>query len=242
MTKEEIVSEIRRTAAENGGTPLGMAAFARETGIQRDDLLGVHWRTWSDAVREAGFHPNKLNPRIDDEKYLEKYALLTRELGRVPVQADLQMAKRRNPSIPSDDAFLRRFGSYAGLRSQVRDWCATQPSFGDVAALIGPTSQQPRTSVSKSEAPSSVGFVYMIRHGTRSEYKIGKTYNPIRREGELRLQLPDRVKPVHYIATDDPAGVEAYWHGRFAIKRMEGEWFALSAADVRAFKKWKKIS
>jgi hypothetical protein len=82
----------------------------------------------------------------------------------------------------------------------------------------------------------------LIKHGSRSEYKIGRTSNPIRREGEMRLQLPERVKPVHYIETDDPAGVETYWHTRFATKRKEGEWFALSPDDVRAFKKWKRIS
>jgi hypothetical protein len=82
----------------------------------------------------------------------------------------------------------------------------------------------------------------MVKHGSRPEYKIGKTLNPVRREGELRVQLPEQLRPVHYIATDDPSGVEAYWHNRFAPKRKEGEWFALSAQDVAAFKKWKRIS
>jgi hypothetical protein len=33
MTREEILNEIRRTAAENGGKPLGRDRFLRITGI-----------------------------------------------------------------------------------------------------------------------------------------------------------------------------------------------------------------
>ncbi|MEM8549211.1 MAG: GIY-YIG nuclease family protein, partial [Verrucomicrobiota bacterium] len=83
--------------------------------------------------------------------------------------------------------------------------------------------------------------VYLFRHGKRSEYKIGKTYEAVRREGEIRLQLPEKIEPIHYIQTDDPSGVETYWHNRFKDKRMNGEFFKLTSSDVKAFKKWKKI-
>lgn len=241
MTKQEILNEVRRTAADNGGTPLGLARFQRETGISRDEMLGVHWRNWGDALREAGFDANKLNARIEDALLLERYALLTCELGHAPVKADLQMAKRRDASFPSDGAFVKRFGSYGTLRSRVREWCVGRDNFSKVLALLPHADERMRSPSNPTSRDAAPGFVYLIKHGARSDFKIGRTLNPVRREGELRIQLPERVAPIHYIETDDPAGVEAYWHTRFASKRKEGEWFALTPEDVRAFKKWRKI-
>jgi hypothetical protein len=62
-----------------------------------------------------------------------------------------------------------------------------------------------------------------------------------RREWELGVKIPIAPKAINSIETDDPAGVEAYWHRRFADKRGEGEWFNLDANDIAAFKRWKRI-
>ena len=79
------------------------------------------------------------------------------------------------------------------------------------------------------------GSVYLLKLG--KHYKIGKTFSVPRRHREIALELPEKPEVVHLIATDDPTGIELYWHNRFASKRTNGECFALTRKDVRAFKR-----
>lgn len=70
-------------------------------------------------------------------------------------------------------------------------------------------------------------------------YKVGATNSFGRREREIALQLPERATTVHVIKTDDPFGIEHYWHTRFADRRKNSEWFELTQKDVRDFKRRK---
>jgi hypothetical protein len=72
MTRDEILNEFRRTAAENGGKPLGRGRFVETTGITEYEILG-HWPNWSAAVQEAGLEPNTLNPAYDEDFLMAKY-------------------------------------------------------------------------------------------------------------------------------------------------------------------------
>jgi hypothetical protein len=241
MDKAHIISEIRRTAKANGGVALGSTRFERETGIRKSDWFPQFWMRWGDAVREAGFQPNRLSEAYDDDILLEKLVLLTRSLGRVPIQGELVLAKKNDSRFPSEKAY-RRLGAKRQRALRVIAYCESNPGDDDVASLWRQvaSTESPQSEEAASTVPV-VGYVYLLKHGSRREYKIGRTNNPLRREGEMGIQLPEKPRPVHYIETDDPAGIENYWHARFASKRKEGEWFLLTAEDVRAFKRWKRI-
>jgi Meiotically up-regulated gene 113 len=124
------------------------------------------------------------------------------------------------------------------LVAGVRAYCEARDGYEDVIGVcaamatgVGDGDQEVRG------ADSAFGFVYLMKAG--ENYKIGRSNSVGRREYELGILLPDPPTTIHKIKTDDPAGIEAYWHGRFAAKRMGGEWFELEASDVSAFKRRK---
>lgn len=234
MTKHAILAEIRRTANANGGAPLGRERFERETGIKESAWLGRFWASWGDAVREAGYAVNAWNAAYPEEHLLASYAALIRELGCVPTTPLLRMKRRAGgEGIPNDKTLYARFGDKAGLIARVRTFCETRPEFTDVLTILGPPT--PGSDSNRTARMPPLGFVYLTRFGRH--FKIGRTNAVGRRERELAIQLPEKSRTVHVIETDDPEGIESYWHRRFAEKRGNGEWFALDSADVAAFKR-----
>ena len=238
VTKAHILQEIKRTAEANGGTPLGTQRFESETGIKPHDWKGRHWVRWGDAVREAGYTPNQLSRPNDIAAVLEKYAAIAQELGHLPVDAELVIMRRGDHTFPSKTVF-RRFGTKLALVEKVLQYCRSHYVYDDVVCLCEAyVSQNQQESANESECGErEIGFVYLIRSGRF--FKIGKSNAAGRREYELAIQLPEKAKRIHVIRTDDPSGIEAYWHKRFETKRKNGEWFELSATDVAAFRRRK---
>ncbi len=235
MKKEHILQEIKRTAEANGGVPLGKQTFLRETGIKETDWSGKFWARWGDAVREAGYAPNQLQMPFDDTFLLEKYISLVRELGRIPAQGDMRLKSNRD-GFPNEKTF-DRFGSKPELVKRLMAYCEGRDGYGDVVSICGQFAPPGKVTRDASPADGEIGFVYLMKSG--KVYKIGRSNAAGRREYELGIQLPEKLKTVHVIRTDDPIGIEAYWHKRFEAKRKNGEWFGLNAGDVSAFKRRK---
>jgi hypothetical protein len=242
MDREAILSEIQRLASENGGRPLGKRRFEDATGIRESDWLGRYWLRWGDAVREAGLEPNTLQSKFDDDEVLASLALLVRDLGHFPVEAELRMRAREDAAFPSHGT-VQRLGNKATRASRLLDYCDRVGGLEDVREVCEPLATEAQTldeaDTSDDETSTRAGFVYLMKSG--KHYKIGRSNSVGRRHYELAIQLPERVELVHVIETDDAPGIEAYWHNRFAAQRANGEWFALSQADVRAFRRRRKF-
>src|SRR3989338_7346 len=238
MNKQHILEEIKRTAKENEGIPLGTQRFFSATGVKRSDWYGKHWVRWGDAVREAGFTPNQFTKAYDKELLVKKLVALTRELGRFPIAGDLLMKARRDPNFPRRKKFSERLGSKDQMTSKVVKYCRERKGFEDVIPLYKETDDLGEPSLGENLGNSTeIGSVYLLESGRY--YKIGKSNHPGSRERQLQIQLPEKANVAHTIRTDDPIGIEAYWHKRFEGQRKNGEWFELGPADIQAFKRRK---
>lgn len=243
MDKQQILAEIRRTAGENGGVPLGVDRFTAETGIKEYDWRGRYWARWNDAVREAGFTPNTLNPRFQDEELLEPIVTYMRELGRYPTVAEMRLRKRQRPEFPSDVVISRRW-TRQELAPLLLAFCERSPEWSDVAEICRKMAVEPFDATqgpAHEDDNFQTGYVYLalMKVGREKRYKIGKANLVEQRTRQVAVNLPEELELIHAISTDDAYGIEAYWHRRFADKRRGGEWFQLTRDDVRAFKRRK---
>ena len=239
QSKQDILNTIRQTAKENGGKPLGMARFEKETGIKTYEWK-KYWARIGDAQREAGLMPNELQGAYTEEFILEKVIIVMRKLGKFPTYDELALEKNNDAEFPTRNVFIN-FGSKLKLAEKLIEYCKDNTDYEDVIKLCEPILEKlnERESVDDSNSNQLIGAVYLFKHG--KYYKIGKTNDTVRRGNELKIQLPENLDLIHEIKTDDPSGIEAYWHRRFEAKRMNGEWFDLNSTDIKAFKRWRKI-
>ena len=176
MTREEILNEIRRTAAENGGKPVGLERFVRVTGISEYEL-NKHWARYGDAQRDAGFEPNTLNAAHDEGFLMEQFVYLTRKLGHTPTGREMKVERTLNRSFPSHSVYSR-LGTKNEVLGKVLDYCRERPEHADVIAILA-AAYVPSSSVEEAlpEAPDETdrsGFVYLVKRHP-GEYKIGRT-------------------------------------------------------------------
>lgn len=240
ITKEKILDEIRRTAKENGGTPLGTSRFEKETGIKPHEW-GKYWARIGDAQKEAGFLPNQRQGAYDDSFIFDKIIELIRKLGKFPTVREFIIEKNNDPEFPSAGGALKRLGGQEQIAAKTIEYCKEKEGYSDIMALCNSVIEKSTGGDDFDEAnnASGLGEVYLFKSGRY--YKIGKTIDAVRRGNELRIQLPEKMDLIHSIKTDDPSGIESYWHKRFDNKRMNGEWFDLNSSDIKAFKRWRRI-
>ena len=165
----------------------------------------------------GGFQPNQLNAARTDEDLLNNLAALVRELGRFPAMAEIKLKARSDPEFPSHNTF-GRFGGKRALAAQLEKFCRDRGE-NDLAELCAVAAKaedaEDAEGVPEEATAGELGYVYLMKAGRF--YKVGRTNALGRRERELVIQLPEAAKVIHSIKTDDPAGIEEYWHRRFRI-------------------------
>jgi hypothetical protein len=240
MNKEYIINEIKRTATENGGIPIGRDKFEKQVGIKINDWYGKYWTKWSDAIKEAGYEPNIFfNVSYNEELLLNKLADYVRDIQKFPTIAELKIKSFRDKEFPSIDTFRRNLGNKSGMINKIIEFCNSHTEYSDILdiCLSISTSNSNEENYEIESDKIEFGFVYLIQSG--KYYKVGRSNSADRRTYELKIQLPEKSKLIHQIRTDDPIGIETYWHKRFTDKRKNGEWFELSRQDINAFKRRK---
>lgn len=239
LSKEDILKEIRRTTEENRGLPLGHLRFEKETGLKTYDWMKF-WPRFSEAIKEAGYSPNKMIESYPDEYLFEKFIEIIYSIKKWPTKGDRLVKYKSTSKFPSPTTF-EKFGTKYQFAAKLLDY-AKSKKYADVikvCELILLEYEDKKGLSEKQNFAVKIGSVYLIRSGRY--YKIGRTDEMDRRHHEITIQLPEGIELIHEIRTDDPSGIEAYWHKRFDEKRKNGEWFDLNSSDVKIFKRWRRI-
>jgi hypothetical protein len=105
---EQILAELRSSAARLGRSPT-MREFAAddETTVHPQTVI-EHFGSWNNAKREAGLVPRRFATRAELLRLLNE---LGEELGRTPTAKDIDSRKGR---MPSKSLYWHTFGSLTG--------------------------------------------------------------------------------------------------------------------------------
>src|SRR5882724_5238945 len=134
----DFLNLLRRSAEANDGRPLGESQFYRQTAVSRKELWAAGYDSYGAACEAAGLRPNTLTPRLSDDELLRPLAILARQRGRFPPKGAIEVARTKDPTFPSWEAFKRREkqGPGANLREALVAWCSRAGEFADVASLL----------------------------------------------------------------------------------------------------------
>lgn len=150
------------------------------------------------------------------------------------------------------DAYTGVWRTVTGVIEEGNSWRAQARVMREMAAAypgvgsLGITEwerENPGVYKAKTSPRSTVtgpGYIYLIK-GQGETYKIGLSATPATRIRTLGVQLPFPIDVLHLIETDNMLAAEKQLKDRYEAKRVNGEWFQLSEADVAEIKATQRI-
>ncbi len=208
ISKEEILSEIRKFVAAHDGEIPGERRFATATRMKESAWKGKYWARWTDAVREAGYDPNAKNQKIPDENILEQLAAFITKLGYFPIRDEINIQARTAPGFPVWQTIKKRFGGMPETAAAILEFSrkAGDPVLAELceARLKREVLKPTPTGNSRTPTNAKAGFVYLKYSPSLRLYKIGKANDPNKRGAGISLLLPEDLVPKHEIKTDCP--------------------------------------
>lgn len=239
LTKEEIIKAVQRWARENRRTP-SEKIIREELRIPKLDWIN-YWTKITDLQREAGLAPQG----FDKTKYTKKdlcdeFIKFIREIKKWPSRDELDYKRRHNLNFPASGTFYDTLGKVktGDLPQAILDYIDNKQDYEDISHICSTVLKhhQDISEISKDNQLEH-GFVYLGKRG--SHYRIGRTKDLDQRRNDHNINQPEYFEYIYAIETDDMVHIENYWHKRFELKKITGEWFKLNSSDVKAFKRWR---
>lgn len=221
-TRQEILEAIQRLAEANDGAPPGQSSFAAATGITEHMWRRKYWVRWSEALLEAGYHPNPFNRRREPNEILDGVVEACRHFGRFPTFDELSLYRSKENRLPTVRGILNHFTNRASLLRALRLHVKGRDDCLDIARMLD---DQPVDSTGRD----ADGYVYLVDEGTRHLILTEKELEALRRE--------ITVAELHAIRTDDPEGIANYWRSRFHRTRERDKCLSLTSREIAAFRK-----
>lgn len=250
LTNNEVTKKLRQCAEERGGKTPSEKIFYEYAGIGIHNLKKLGYSNYGELVKDAGLVPNKFDKTKYNNKQLCKlFILAIRKKGKWPTRGDLDVLHNKTSSFPDSSTFYKSLGlvKTGDLARKIIEYIHKRKGYNDIVSICDSNLEklEDRNGIPDKDIQGRKhGWVYLLKstllHST--VYKIGKTNDLRRRVIELNQPSNDQ-ELIHPIETDDPEGIESYWHKRFDNKRYKNkkEWFLLKPYDIQSFKRWKKI-
>lgn len=245
-SKEEILKEVQKWSEENRGHTPSEKVLREELGIPKWDWIN-YWTKMTDLQNEAGLTPHV----FDKTKYTKPdlcrlFVKVIGEYGKWPSRDVLDFKRKKDPNFPASATFYKQLGSAnnGDLARTILEYVKDKRGSREIIKICNVYLENNIKPI-EDLGTGVVGYVYLLKSVlmNATAYKIGKTKDVENRVRQLH-QPSNQQELVYYIKTDDPDGVERYWHLRFEPKRIyphkiKDEWFKLNSSDVKAFKRWK---